>query len=585
MKKLLTLAAALALVTGIFLQNALAVGFTKYVTVSGAGSGDGSSWANAYNGTQLQTAINGASVSYVWVAKGTYTPTTGTDRTISFQMKDGVTIYGGFAGSETTVGQRVTYGAGEVNETILSGDIGTVGDNTDNSYHVIYAWRLNSSAILEGFTITKGNANQVSGDYYLGGGMYNYQGSPTINNCRFISNYGVNGGGVYGTNSSSTFNNCIFSSNSANGYGGGVFCDYSPTTFNNCTFSLNSVSTYGGAIALYDGTPTTVNNCIFWGNTTGTYGKQIALRNNSTITLNYSCYSDGTGDIYIEGGSTFTATNNNITSNPQFVNAAGGDYRVLGTSDCVDAGNDSYNTQPYDIRGSAYSRKLDGTSGATGTIDMGAFEYKVGIDPLPVELTSFTAVAKGRGVELAWSTATEVNNHGFEIERRASGGLHLEGGAHLAWEKIGFIEGHGTTNAPQSYTFVDGNATGTLLYRLKQIDRDGSFEYSNQVEVTVAAPAEFALMQNHPNPFNPATSINYTLPASGFVTLKVYDMLGKEVATLVNGMQDAGVHIVKFSAGGGSAFGGDASQLPSGIYFYTLRTNTFSATKKMLLVK
>jgi hypothetical protein len=195
--------------------------------------------------------------------------------------------------------------------------------------------------------------------------------------------------------------------------------------------------------------------------------------------------------------------------------------------------------------------------------------------PLPVELTSFIGTVKGTGVELAWKTATEVNNHGFEIERSASGGLHLEGGAHLAWTKIGFVEGHGTTNAPKSYSFVDASAVGTVSYRLKQVDNDGTFEYSNQVEVTVASPAEYALMQNHPNPFNPATSINYTLPASGFVTLKVYDMLGKEVATLVNGMQDAGAKIAKL----------DASQLPSGIYFYTLRTNTFSATKKMLLVK
>jgi hypothetical protein len=212
--------------------------------------------------------------------------------------------------------------------------------------------------------------------------------------------------------------------------------------------------------------------------------------------------------------------------------------------------------------------------------------------PLPVELTSFTAVGKGRGVELAWRTATELNNYGFEIERSVVGQTflfdHSNGQAGMLvpqWEKIGFIEGHGTTNAPKSYTFVDGNASGTLLYRLKQIDRDGKFEYSNQVEVTVAAPVEFALMQNHPNPFNPSTSIRYQVAAPGHVSLKVYDMLGKEVATLVNGMQDAGAKIAKL----------DASQLPSGIsakggyasgvYFYTLRTNNFTATKKMLLLK
>jgi hypothetical protein len=203
------------------------------------------------------------------------------------------------------------------------------------------------------------------------------------------------------------------------------------------------------------------------------------------------------------------------------------------------------------------------------------------VDPLPVELTSFTAIAKGKNVELKWNTATETNNYGFDVEKKRM----KDDLGNMNWDNIGFVEGHGTTNSPKSYTFIDGSASGTVVYRLKQVDRDGSFEYSNQVEVTVASPAEFALMQNHPNPFNPATSIRYQVAAPGHVSLKVYDMLGKEVAVLVNGVQDAGVHIVKFSAGGGSAFGGDASQLPSGIYFYTLRTNNFNATKKMLLVK
>jgi hypothetical protein len=189
---------------------------------------------------------------------------------------------------------------------------------------------------------------------------------------------------------------------------------------------------------------------------------------------------------------------------------------------------------------------------------------------MPAELVSFTATPKGRGVELAWKTATEVNNYGFDIEKRMKDELGI-----MNWVKLGFVEGRGTTNAPQSYSFIDNSASGTVAYRLKQIDRDGSFEYSNQVEVTVAAPVEFALMQNHPNPFNPSTSIRYQVAAPGHVSLKVYDILGKEVATLVNGMQDAGAKIAKL----------DASQLPSGIYFYTLRTSNFTATKKMLLLK
>jgi hypothetical protein len=185
---------------------------------------------------------------------------------------------------------------------------------------------------------------------------------------------------------------------------------------------------------------------------------------------------------------------------------------------------------------------------------------------LPVELTSFTAVAKGRGVELSWSTATEQDNLGFEVERKSGG----------EWTRLGFVKGAGTTNAPQSYTFTDASAKGSVAYRLKQIDRDGGFEYTGQVEVFVEQiVTTYALTQNYPNPFNPSTTIQYQIPVSGNVSLKVYDMLGKEVAAPVNGFHPAGVHAVSF----------DASQLSSGIYFYQLRSGSFLQTRRMQLLK
>ncbi|NUN68481.1 MAG: lamin tail domain-containing protein [Bacteroidetes bacterium] len=194
-------------------------------------------------------------------------------------------------------------------------------------------------------------------------------------------------------------------------------------------------------------------------------------------------------------------------------------------------------------------------------------ESNLGTTPaLPVEFTSFTAAVKGKGVELAWSTSTEQDNLGFDVERMMSGG----------WTRIGFVEGHGTTNAPQTYSFTDGSAKGKVQYRLKQIDRDGKFEYTGAVEAFVEhVITSYALGQNYPNPFNPASSIQYQLPAAGMVTLKVYDMLGKEVAVLVNGVRSAGEHTARF----------DAAHLPSGIYFYTLRTGSFTQTRKMLLMK
>ncbi|NUN68476.1 MAG: VCBS repeat-containing protein [Bacteroidetes bacterium] len=193
---------------------------------------------------------------------------------------------------------------------------------------------------------------------------------------------------------------------------------------------------------------------------------------------------------------------------------------------------------------------------------------------LPVELTSLTAMQRGAGVELQWITATEVNNHGFAVERRALDPQNS--GAAEQWSALSFIEGNGTSNTPHEYRYVDRSlSSGRYAYRLKQIDRDGKFEYSQEVEVSVTAPVRFTLDQNYPNPFNPATRITYQLVSAGNTTLKVYDMLGKEVAVLVNGHRTAGEYSVDFNA----------SALPSGIYFYTLRSGTSTQTRKMLLMK
>ena len=144
------------------------------------------------------------------------------------------------------------------------------------------------------------------------------------------------------------------------------------------------------------------------------------------------------------------------------------------------------------------------------------------------------------------------------------------------WEKIGFVEGNGTTNAPKEYSFSEKNIpSGKYSYRLKQIDRDGKFSYSNVVEVSVAEVKQFGLEQNYPNPFNPVTMINYQLPMNSTVTLKVYDAIGREVATLVNEVKEAGTYSVTF----------DGSKLSSGLYFYTIKAGNFIATKKLTLMK
>jgi hypothetical protein len=192
---------------------------------------------------------------------------------------------------------------------------------------------------------------------------------------------------------------------------------------------------------------------------------------------------------------------------------------------------------------------------------------------IPVEFVSFSASVAANVVTLEWATATELNNHGFEIERSFDISNLPDGKA--GWRKIGFREGEGTTTEPQTYSYLDENlSTGIYQYRLKQIDFNGSFEYSDIVEVEIA-PSVFSLSRNYPNPFNPGTAISYQLPVNSFVTLKVYDVLGNEVATLVNEEKQVGEYEIEF----------DGSTLTSGIYFYQLQAGSFVETKKMMLMK
>jgi len=188
---------------------------------------------------------------------------------------------------------------------------------------------------------------------------------------------------------------------------------------------------------------------------------------------------------------------------------------------------------------------------------------------VPVELASFSASVIQDGIMLEWATASELNNNGFEIERSADGNTFVT---------IGFVEGKGTSTETNYYSFIDHSLFSeyqTVHYRLKQVDFDGTFSFSNVITVEFDMPLEFALGQNYPNPFNPATKIEYKIQEAGLVSLKVYNVLGKEVATLVNEEKAVGNHNVTF----------DAGNLPSGIYFYTIKTGKFTDTKKMILLK
>lgn len=186
---------------------------------------------------------------------------------------------------------------------------------------------------------------------------------------------------------------------------------------------------------------------------------------------------------------------------------------------------------------------------------------------VPVELTSFTSNVVNDFVTLNWETASELNNHGFEIQKSVDGNV---------FSTIGFVKGAGSTTSAMNYSYTDNSVeNGVYYYRLKQLDFDGKSELSNALQVLVDVPKEFSLEQNFPNPFNPTTNISWQLPVESFVSLKVFDVLGNEVANPVNEIQSAGKHSIEF----------DASSLSGSIYFYTLKAGSFSETKKLILLK
>ena len=187
---------------------------------------------------------------------------------------------------------------------------------------------------------------------------------------------------------------------------------------------------------------------------------------------------------------------------------------------------------------------------------------------VPVELTSFSAIVNDNQIKLVWNTATELNNYGFEIQRSIETDI---------WNNIGFVNGSGTSTSPNNYSFVDDNisSSNSFLYRLKQVDHDGSFEYSKTIEVVIGTPVAYKLDQNFPNPFNPSTLISFTLPEDGFTRLTIFNSLGQEVKSLVNENLEAGYHQYNFNA----------VNLTSGVYYYKLEAGNFVQINKMMLLK
>jgi len=568
---------------------------THYVTPLGSGALNGTSWGDAFAGNSLPLAISTAIAGdEVWVAAGVYKPTTGTSRTSSFIMKNGVAIYGSFAGGETLLSQRIfTNGL----TSILSGEIGVAGI-ADNCYHTISNSGLDNTAIIDGFIIRDANDDRTATNTTgLGGGIYN-NGSgagnicnPTIRNCLITSNQAVFGAGIFnngyngGTaiplisncvitgnnaitsggamdnfglqngNASPIITNCVIYNNTAVLRAGGMYCwggnngNANPTVIN--TIFVNNTAPDGGAVVSdrsNSGAGSSGNsnpnfrNCIFWGNTASNSSPQFYILGGASFTATYSNI-DLTGQIsphIISGAGT-----GNINSNPSFSNIASGagtdgnwltvddGLKLAGTSSpCYNSG-DNTGISGLDI---IFNNRI-----IAGIVDMGAYEFNA--TSLAIKLTSFMgSFNRHNQVNLSWITASEQNNKGFDIQRSRD---------LIQFETIGFVKGAGNSNVKLNYFFTDHMPyPGQIYYRLKQIDLDTKDEYSNIISIkTISRKVDI-----FPNPSRGTFKIS-GLELSEIKSVKFINSVGIEVKVIRN-ISD-GINI---------------SDLPDGVYTLFIET-------------
>ena len=280
-----------------------------------------------------------------------------------------------------------------------------------------------------------------------------------------------------------------------------------------------------------------------------------------------------------DGGRSLTTSSYSNSGFPTFLLVMKYDFSTETTSLFVNpalSGSEPGSTDAINNTGSAISdlRRIQIRQGG------GATDCDVQIDgirisdawsqaPLPVELISFSALVVDEGIKLNWRTETEVNNYGFDVERSSTP-------LGTIWKTIGFVKGNGNSNSPKEYSFIDKDITGgKYFYRLKQIDNDGTFTYSKVIDIEADKPLNYKLDQNYPNPFNPVTTIKFTIPEANKVTLKVFNVIGEEVAKIVNQWMEAGTHEINF----------DGTGLNSGIYFYRIKAGDFVTIRKMILLK
>jgi hypothetical protein len=497
-------------------------------------------------------------------------------------------IYYGGDNMDNTADVTMTGGAG----SYFGGSVSGAGDvNNDGFDDVI----VGSQGYYTPYYSTTGRAN-----IYYGGSSMNNVADVTMSGVAAVDNFGQSVSGAGDVNNDG-FGDVIVGASGYSSNTGRAYIYYGGSSMN----TVADVTMTGGAASDHFGYSVSgagnVNNDSYDDVIVGAHGYSLykgrtyiyyggsSMNNGADVTMNGGSASDHFG--YSVSG---TGNVNNDSYDDVIVGAYGYSAET-GRAYIYYGGSSMNSTVDITMTGEGTNIRFGRSVSGVGDVNNDGYDdvmvgsakyplngkvyiYSDNTAPLPVELTSFTASVNGICVVLNWQTATEVNNYGFEIEKSDVSSQTSEN----EWEMIGFIEGHGNSNSPKEYSFVDSNPnSGINQYRLKQIDVDGSFEYSEIVKVEIELPTEFKLAQNYPNPFNPSTVIQYSIPAvktpisGGVVTLKIYNLLGQEVATLVNKKQVAGRYEVEFNA----------SSLVSGVYFYRLVSTGFVKTKKLILLR
>jgi predicted outer membrane repeat protein len=491
-----------------------------YVDADATGANDGTSWADAF--TELRTALKWTpvcpGVTNIWVAAGTYKPTAGVERDSTFRLVSGIAIYGGFAGTETSLSQR----SWAANPTILSGDIGVEADSSDNSHHVVTGSGTDATAVLDGFTITKGYAQGSVRE--RGGGMINVSGNPTLANLVFLENYADSaGGGMQNIDSNPTLVNSVFALNSTtvfDGGGAGMANANSHPTLTNVTFTGNDAGDgTGGAIANVLSDPTLVNT-ILWGNFAAT-GKQPEIyNNNGSPHISYSLVKDSLTAGCIDGG-------NNVHDDPLFVDGPGGDVRLLAGSPAIDAGDNSAPNLPL--------TDLDGNPRiANGTVDMGAYEFHgvgtVSATPSPM------VFAQVPGNQTTCDTLYIANTGGTSCTIAGMFGCDT---APFSMDTTLTVHTLAPGDTAKILVCVNPTVAGPDTAEVTIVSDAGNSPTTVQVRIDAVTavgpdrtPKPFQIVSVSPNPFNPTTAVHFTLPEAMPVTAVIWSVKGERVRVL-----------------------------------------------------